>query len=123
MGDKCTKKFDDFGDGVLILGCRSGMLLFTTQDLCWQGPSKLPLNQHKQWGPQRFLHQSCPRQHPADPLEQIRSCLDVKIEGMTADRPGNSMRKDEKSTAFNLVEQLQTETLRQAQRLTLNDLT
>ena len=68
MRDKCTKMFDDFRDGVLILGCRSGMLLFTTQDLCWQGPSKLPLNQHKQWGGHSA---SFTQQHPANPLEQI----------------------------------------------------
>jgi hypothetical protein len=24
MGDKCTKMFDDFRDGVLVFGCRSG---------------------------------------------------------------------------------------------------
>lgn len=27
MGDKCTKMFDDLRDGVLVFGCRSGMLL------------------------------------------------------------------------------------------------
>ncbi len=28
MGDKCTKMFDDFRDGVRVSGCRSWMLLF-----------------------------------------------------------------------------------------------
>jgi hypothetical protein len=38
MGDNCTKVFDDFRDGVLVLDCRSGMLLFYDAGFMLAGP-------------------------------------------------------------------------------------
>ena len=38
MGDKCTKMFGDLRDGVLVFGCRSGMLLLYDAGVMLAGP-------------------------------------------------------------------------------------